>query len=38
MQDISCGLAAAQSMLIPGETVLEGWTAVNTATMRVRGG
>ena len=38
MQDVSCGRAAAQSLLTPGETVLEGWPAVNTATMRVRGG
>jgi hypothetical protein len=38
MQYVSYGLAAAQSILTPGETVIDGWTAVNTATMRVRGG
>jgi hypothetical protein len=37
MQDVSCGLAAVQSILTPEETVLEGQTAVNTAPMRVRG-
>jgi hypothetical protein len=38
MEYVSCGRAAVQRLLTPGETVIEGWPAVNTVPMRVRGG
>ena len=38
MEYVSCGRAAVQRLLTPGETVIEGWPAVNTVSMRVRGG